>query len=185
MGLWELFLIGLGLAADAFAVSVANAMTSGGKKLSGALSCGIIFGLFQGVMPTIGYALGMSFADRIVAFDHYVALAVLSILGIKMIIDSKNDNNDIQSSKITFSLLLVQGFATSVDALTVGISFAALGESIVMPVAIIAAVTFVVCITGYLTGTQAGKYIGGKTKIVGGIVLIALGIKIFIQHTLC
>ena len=123
MSIFELFLTACGLSMDAFAVSVTNGLCVRKGRVGGALMCGIIFGLFQGIMPAIGYALGMNFAEYIERFDHWIALILLGVIGLNMICGSGDD--EIQTGgRLTFGAVLVQGFATSVDALAVGISFA-------------------------------------------------------------
>ena len=136
MSIFELFLTACGLSMDAFAVSVTNGLCVRKGRVRGALMCSIIFGLFQGIMPAIGYALGMNFAEYIERFDHWIALILLGFIGLNMICGSGED--EIQTGgKLTFGAVLVQGFATSVDALAVGISFAALGVGIVRSAAFI------------------------------------------------
>ena len=116
MSIFELFLTACGLSMDAFAVSVTNGLCVRKGRVRGALMCGIIFGLFQGIMPAIGYALGMNFAEYIERFDHWIALILLGFIGLNMICGSGED--EIQTGgKLTFGAVLVQGFATSVDAL--------------------------------------------------------------------
>lgn len=126
MSIFELFLTACGLSMDAFAVSVTNGLCVRKGRVRGALMCGIIFGLFQGIMPAIGYALGMNFAEYIERFDHWIALILLGFIGLNMIYGSGVDEI-LTGGRLTFGAVLVQGFATSVDALAVGISFAALG----------------------------------------------------------
>ena len=180
MGLIEMIIIGIGLSMDAFAVAVTNGFSANKKRLFYALSCGVVFGFFQGAMPCIGYALGMQFADLVKSIDHYIALILLGFIGIKMLCDSKDDNNGIFG--LSFPILLVQGFATSVDALAIGVSFAALTVDIVSAAIVICLVTCIFSAWGFLLGIHFGNKLGCKAQVIGGIILIVLGIKIFVQH---
>ncbi len=187
MGLAEIILIALGLSADAFAVSIANSMCIKNMKFWQGFSIAFVFGIFQGVMPVIGYALGNTFAGAIEKYDHVIALVLLGIIGVKMIHDGLNitdNDHDINIKDLTFGLLLVQGVATSIDAMAIGVSFSALKVSIVSSAAIIALVTFVVCIIGIRLGKRIAKFLGNKVEIIGGVILILIGLKIFVQHAL-
>lgn len=184
MGFIEMIIIGIGLSMDAFAVSITNGLSANRKKIFYALSCGVMFGLFQGAMPCIGYALGMQFADFIKSIDHYIALVLLSFIGIKMIYEAQNNDEEGQSYVLSFSALFVQGFATSVDALAVGVSFAALMTNITAASAVICLVTFVMSSAGFFVGSRFGNKLGNKAEVIGGIILIILGLKIFLEHTL-
>lgn len=182
MNIAEFVLIGIGLAMDAFAVSVTNGMCTKGKRLLGALSCGLVFGLFQGAMPSIGYALGMTFSGIIEKADHWIALALLGFIGVNMIIDSRKGDSEEKFYNISAGLLFIQGLATSVDALAVGVSFAALGANIVAAAGIIAAITFAISFAGFFIGSKAGDFLCGKAELAGGLILTAIGLKIFAEH---
>ena len=187
MGLTELLLIAVGLSMDAFAVSVTNGLCYKNVKFCWTLSMGLCFGLFQGAMPTIGYFLGSTFADYISTFDHYIALILLCFIGGKMLIDGvKRKDDDIKATgaSIGLGILLVQGVATSIDALAVGVSFAMLPNvNIVTAAGFIALVTFVLSIAAVFVGKKFGNLLNNKAQIIGGLILIAIGIKIFIEHT--
>lgn len=184
MSIAEIFIIAVSLAMDAFAVSVTNGMCCKKKRALCALICGITFGFFQGAMPSVGYGLGMRFSSFIQKADHWIALILLGAIGINMIRESGCRKESRKDFTLSFSLLLLQGFATSVDALAAGISFAVLGESIVFIAAVIAAVTAVISIAGFMAGSKAGALLSGKAQIAGGALLIGIGVKIFIQHTI-
>ena len=172
MSIFELFLTACGLSMDAFAVSVTNGLCVRKGRVRGALMCGIIFGLFQGIMPAIGYALGMNFAEYIERFDHWIALILLGFIGLNMICGSGDD------------AVLVQGFATSVDALAVGISFAALGVGIVRSAVFICVVTATLSFCGFMLGNKFSGKLKSKARIVGGVILICIGLKIFAEQTI-
>ncbi len=181
----QLFLIAFGLSMDAFAVSVTNGLCcrSLTKPQTGAMA--LCFGIFQGIMPVIGYYLGMAFASYIMVLDHYIALLLLSYIGGRMILDALRCKTSAESYAFSFRLVLLQGFATSVDALAVGISFAALaGVSIAAAAMVIASVTFLCAIAGIVLGVRFGSHMGGYAQIVGGLILIGIGVKIFCEHML-
>lgn len=184
MGLSELLLLAIGLSMDAFAVSVTNGLCLKKGGLKTAVSCGACFGIFQGVMPTIGFALGRTFTKYITSIDHYIALVLLSFIGGKMIIDAlkKDDDKDENQFTLSLGLLLVQGIATSIDALAVGVSFAALSADIVSAAAFICGVTFVFSFAGVFIGKRFGTILNSKAQLFGGLILIGIGIKIFIEH---
>ena len=196
MGLLELLLIAVGLSMDAFAVSVTNGLCYKNVKLKWTLAMGLCFGLFQGAMPTIGYFLGSTFADYISALDHYIALILLCFIGGKMLYDVvKSKEEDIQTTgasediqttgaSIGLGILLVQGVATSIDALAVGVSFAMLPDvDIVTAAGFIALVTFMLSVAAVFVGKKFGSLLNNKAQIIGGLILIAIGLKIFIEHT--
>ncbi len=186
MALFEVFLIGLGLAADAFAVSVTNGMCRSGKTACIALACGVCFGAFQGLMPALGYALGSTFASYIERFDHIVALVLLCYIGGKMVIDSfKKESGGASSGPLKLTELALQGVATSIDALAVGVSFAALMplSDMAVSAAVIAGTTFIISAAGAFVGKKFGDFLNSKAQLIGGLILIAIGVKIFVEHT--
>lgn len=187
MGIAELLLIAVGLSMDAFAVSVTNGLCLKNVNIKWTLGMGLCFGLFQGAMPTIGYFLGSTFSDYISALDHYIALVLLGFIGGKMLIDAiKNKDEHLEKSDASISLgmLMVQGVATSIDALAVGVSFAMLPNiSIVMAAGFIALITFFLSVAAVFVGKKFGSLLNNKAQIIGGIILIAIGVKIFVEHT--
>lgn len=187
MGIAELLLIAVGLSMDAFAVSVTNGLCLKNVNIKWTLGMGLCFGLFQGAMPTIGYFLGSTFSDYISALDHYIALILLGFIGGKMLIDAiKNKDEHLEKSDASISLgmLMVQGVATSIDALAVGVSFAMLPNiSIVMAAGFIALITFFLSVAAVFVGKKFGSLLNNKAQIIGGIILIAIGVKIFVEHT--
>jgi putative Mn2+ efflux pump MntP len=146
----------------------------------------LFFGLFQGVMPILGYFLGSLIADFIASIDHYIALILLAIIGAKMIYDGTKKKEEALKT-LSLGNIIVQAIATSIDAFVVGVSFAAVGLSI--PSALIASswiaiITFILSFVGVFIGKKIGTIIGGKAEIIGGLILIGIGIKIFVQHML-
>lgn len=185
MGTIELLLLSAGLAMDAFAVSVTNGMVKKNVNKLWAIGIALTFGLFQGVMPAIGYALGMKFTNYITKFDHYIALILLGFIGGKMIIDAfKHDDEKVEkNATLTLGELMVQGVATSIDALAVGVSFAAMNVNIVTACAYIFIITFVLSFIAVFIGKKFGTLLNNKAEIIGGIILVGIGVKIFIEHT--
>lgn len=172
---------------DAFAVSVTNGMARKNVNAGWAFAIAACFGIFQGLMPAIGYTLGSTFTKYVAAFDHVIALVLLGFIGGKMLLDGiKNKDEDSGSGCVlTVGALVLQGIATSIDALAVGVSFAAVMSGfaeMLRAVLLIAATTFVISLAGVYIGKKSGDFLNNKAQIVGGIILIAIGVKIFVEH---
>ncbi len=180
----EILLIGVGLSMDAFAVSITNGLSCTNLKRSQMLWIAVCFGGFQGLMPTLGFFLGKAFESYISALDHWIALVLLGYIGGKMIFDALTDKAEEKSYQLTARLLLMQGVATSIDALAVGVSFAALPDVQILPAAsMITATTFVFSLVGVLFGKKVGQKLGNHAQLIGGLILVGIGIKIFVEHT--
>lgn len=178
----EIILIAVGLAMDAFAVSISAGTSGTVKELRSSVRLSFHLGLFQFLMPVIGWFLGSSVQAYVESIDHWVALLLLSYIGIKMIIESMK-NGDVQRSDPTKgSNLVILSVATSIDALAVGFSLALLGVDIWYPGVIIGIITAVLSFTGIKLGARLGKTFGKRMEFVGGIILIAIGLKILIDH---
>lgn len=186
MSVLSIFLIALGLAMDAFAVSLtAGFKVEEEKKGRIAIKLGVFFGLAQGIMPVIGWFFGTNFQRFIEGIDHWIALILLTIIGGKMIIEAFKDEEDDEDNKHFFSNknLLMLAIATSIDALAVGISFGCLSVNIVLAACIVALVTGILCTIAVYIGKVCGKLLEGKAELFGGVVLVFIGIKIFAEHT--
>ena len=174
--------LGLGLSMDACAVSMANGLNGDKLKTKNLLFISFMFGLFQGLMPFIGYIVGAQFVAYISFIVPWLALAILGFLGTKMIIDSvKNKNEEVTAQNLTFKVIFIQTIATSIDALSVGltiISYTLLQA--VVACLIIAVITFIICTIAHVIGKKFGYILGDKATIVGGIILIIIGLEIFI-----
>lgn len=169
---------------DAFAVSVSNGICSTKKGIKCALPSAFAFGAAQGIMPVLGWFAGQAFASVIQRLDHWIALIILSAIGFKMIIESKKKGDECEEgSDCSAKTILIQAFATSIDALAVGVSLAAMNVSIIYSASTIAAITFVLCLIGACLGNRIGGLLKDKAEIFGGVVLILVGVKIFIEHT--
>ena len=183
MGIFSILLTGFALSMDAFAVSVTKGMTLKKINLSIATKIAFLFGLFQAVMPLIGWLFGMNFELYIRSIDYWIAVFLLSFLGIKMIIEAiKNDDND-NSTYLDNKELIILSIATSIDALAVGVTFAFLNIDIIPICVSIGVITFLVCFIGVLIGKKIGFVFKNYAQIIGGIILILIGLNILNEHT--
>lgn len=191
MGIVELFLIAVGLSMDAFAVSIGNGLSMKKSSPKAALAIALSFGLFQAGMPLAGYFLGSAFEDIIKEFDHFIALIFLGFIGGKMIFDGikelrakkRGEEEEEKPFKLSFGTLMIQAVATSIDALIVGVSFAALPDvNIWAAVSLIGTTTFTISLVGVFFGKKFGQLLGSKAEVLGGIILVGIGLKVFIEH---
>lgn len=188
MTVWEILLIGLGVSADAFAVSMCKGVEM--KKIiwKYALLIALFFGGFQMIMPLIGWGAGSLFQKYITEFDHWIAFGLLLLLGGKMIYDGifdkdeKKEGEEDKPLKLGLGTLLVMAIATSIDALAVGVTFAFLSVNIWLAVGIIGATTFTFSLIGVGIGVKVGDKFRNKAEILGGVILILLGVKILLEH---
>ena len=185
MGLLELFLIGVGLSMDAFAVAVCKGLAMEKCTLKKAGLVGLYFGGFQALMPAIGYLLGVQFQDLITSIDHWIAFVLLSIIGgnmIKEAMESGCDCCEEHDASLDFKTMIGLAVATSIDALAVGITFAFLHVEIVPAVSLIGVTTFAISFAGVKIGNVFGAKYKKKAELTGGAILILLGVKILIEH---
>lgn len=188
MTVWEILLIGLGVSADAFAVSMCKGVEM--KKIiwKYALLIALFFGGFQMIMPLIGWGAGSLFQKYITEFDHWIAFGLLLLLGGKMLYDGifdkdeKKEGEEDKPLKLGLATLLVMAIATSIDALAVGVTFAFLSVNIWLAVGIIGATTFTFSLVGVGIGVKVGDKFKNKAEILGGVILILLGVKILLEH---
>lgn len=178
--------VGVALSMDAFAVSISKGMSVGKNKFANALKIGIFFGLFQALMPLIGYFAGSRFSNYIAQYSDWLAFILLSILGIKMLYDCISDPNLQCSTGIEIigtRTLLLLSIATSIDALLVGLSYAFVSSgSIVVSSSIIGITTFTISFIGVLLGKKFCSIFQKKSEILGGVILILMGVKIILSH---
>ena len=182
MTVFEIFLIGIGLSMDAFAVSICKGLSVGKVNGRHMLTAGLWFGGFQALMPLIGYLLGSTFEQYVTSIDHWIAFILLSVIGTNMIKESFGKDGERQNSSFSFMSMLMVAVATSIDALAVGITFAFLQVNIWFAVAIIGCTTFVISAAGIKIGSVFGAKYKAKAEFFGGAVLICLGIKILVEH---
>ncbi|MDX9966242.1 MAG: manganese efflux pump MntP family protein [Sulfuricurvum sp.] len=178
-----LFLLALALAMDSVAVSIAIGSKYRDLLLSRAVFAAAVFGFFQGAMPLAGYLVGATFAESVRAFDHWIAFVLLTGLGAKMLYEAYKDEFDEEVSDLSNKTLLSLGIATSIDAMAVGVTFAFMQTDILSASALIAGVTFVLCLVAVYIGKKLGSVLESKAEILGGAILIALGCKILAEHT--
>ncbi len=181
MSVWELFTTGLCLSMDAFSVAVCKGLSLKKIKLEHCLAVGLYFGIFQALMPLIGYLLASTFASKIADYSFYIAFALLSIIGINMIKEAFSKEKENTDTSLSVKSMIPLAVATSIDALAVGVSFALVDVKIIPAVSIIGITTFVV--SGI--GVRIGSFVGGKFQrtatTAGGAVLVLIGIKILLE----
>ncbi|WOX56010.1 MULTISPECIES: manganese efflux pump MntP family protein [unclassified Methanoculleus] len=183
MGFATTLLIAVGLGADAFAVSISGGATVREDRGRWALIIGALFGGFQAGMPVLGWLGGISLASLIGAYDHWIAFILLALIGGKMIREAvRGDGENVQFAAGSVITLLLLAVATSIDALVVGVTFALLDTSILMPAVTIGLVTFALSAAGVLIGSSLGRVFGRKVEVFGGVILIAIGLEILIDH---
>lgn len=182
MGIFELIIISLSLAMDAFSASICKGLKQTKINLKNSLIVGTYFGLFQSLMPTIGYFLGSFFSDKIKSIDHYLAFFLLFFIGFSMIKEVK-ENKEINCD-LNFREMIILAIATSIDALIVGITFSFLNINLWLSILIIGIITFLLTSIGYNIGTYFGIKYQKKAQLIGGLILIFMGFKILIEHLL-
>ena len=182
LSLVELFLLAVGLSMDAFAVSVCKGLSVARVKRSNILACGAYFGGFQALMPFIGYLLGARFQSMIENVDHWIAFALLAVIGVNMIREALGDDDEALDDSFGVRTMLLLAVATSIDALAVGVTFAFLRVNIVPAVCFIGAVTFVLSALGVRLGGAFGMKWKRRAEFAGGAILVLIGLKILIEH---
>lgn len=175
-------LVALGLAADAFAVSLSSGIQIKHIKINKALRIALSFSIFQTLMPLIGWWVGLSFRDWISSVDHWVAFGLLNFIGGRMIYESTQEVSDKKFNPLDIYTLLILSIATSLDALAVGVGFAVLKTSIFVAISVIGFITFFLCFFGVFVGHKFGKLFQNKIEIFGGLILIIIGSKILLEH---
>lgn len=181
MSFIEIIFIGVGLAMDAFAVSVCKGLSTKKLELKHSLICGGYFGFFQGFMPFVGYILGVQFKDKIESIDHWIAFILLLLIGINMIKESLDNDEDCDPD-FSLKAMIPLAIATSIDALAIGVTFAFLNVNIIYAIVIIGMTTFIISMLGVKIGHIFGSKYKSKAEIVGGMILIIMGTKILLEH---
>lgn len=184
MGFFELFLIGIGLSMDAFAVAICKGLGMERINKRDALLLALFFGGFQALMPLTGYLLGSRFASYIERWDHWIAFVLLAFIGGNMIRESREQEEEEAKhcGSIRYRELFTLAVATSIDALAVGVSFAFLGVHIAPAVTLIGCTTFVLTLVGVWVGNLFGSRYKSRAELTGGIILILIGVKILLEH---
>lgn len=189
MGIIEIFMIGVGLAADAFAVSVCRGLSMRKINYRHAVLIALTFGIFQALMPLIGWLLGQAFEGYISFLSPWIAFVLLGAIGGKMIWDTMHEEEDCpccseKEDRLDLKDLFVMAIATSIDALAAGVTFGVKNVSIVSAITIIGITTLVICLIGVIIGNRFGAKYNKKASLAGGIILIAMGIKILVEGVL-
>jgi putative Mn2+ efflux pump MntP len=187
--MFSILLIGLSLSLDAFAVSVSSGISDRDLKPFHIIRASLFFGAFQFIMPIAGWFLGKAFVSYIQVFDHWIASALLVFIGGKMLFAATPRKGDEKAVKKGIDLqslgnLFILAVATSIDALAVGLSFSMVNRGIFIPALVIGCITFGVCILGFYFGKKIGRVFETGSQILGGIILIGIGVKILLEHTL-
>ena len=183
MSIIEIALIGVGLAMDAFAVSICKGLAMRRMNYKKAIIIAAFFGVFQALMPALGYVLGTTFANKIAAIDHWIAFILLALIGANMIKEAlSSDDDECQDDSLRLGDLIMLSIATSIDALAVGITFAFFNVSLLLSVSMIGIITFIICVIGVKVGNVFGEKYKSKAELAGGLILIVMGAKILIGH---
>jgi putative Mn2+ efflux pump MntP len=182
MDLLTLLTLAVGLAMDAFAVSICKGLAMREKVLKKGIIVGLWFGGFQALMPTIGFFLGTQFKDQITSIDHWIAFVLLGLIGINMVKEALSNDEEQADDSIAVKEMFMLAVATSIDALAVGITFAFLNVHIVSAASMIGVCTFLVSFAGVKIGNIFGTKYKSKAELAGGIILILLGFKILFEH---
>ena len=183
MSIIEIALIGVGLAMDAFAVSICKGLAMRRMNYKKAIIIAAFFGVFQALMPALGYVLGTTFANKIAAIDHWIAFILLALIGANMIKEAlSSDDDECQDDSLRLGDLIMLSIATSIDALAVGITFAFFNVSLLPSVSMIGIITFIICVIGVKVGNVFGEKYKSKAELAGGLILIVMGAKILIDH---
>ncbi|NJK27818.1 MAG: manganese efflux pump [Coleofasciculaceae cyanobacterium SM2_3_26] len=176
-------LMALGLAADAFAVSLTSGLSIKHIKLNKALKIALFFGIFQALMPLLGWIVGLGFRSAIAGIDHWVAFGLLSFLGGRTICEALDTDCEAERfDPLDFFVLLGLSIATSLDALAAGLGLSVLNSSILLAATAIGAITFSVCFCGVFIGHFCGNCFSNRVELLGGMVLIGIGCKILLDH---
>ena len=180
----ELIIIAIGVSMDAFAVSISKGLSSPSLRPKHALSAGLWFGGFQALMPVIGYYIGLSFADFVSSVDHWIAFVLLGIIGGNMIKESFEKDSENATADFSIKAMLPLAIATSIDALAIGVSFAFLKVNIWSAILLIGVTTGLFSFAGVYIGKFFGIRYKSKAEFTGGFILIAMGLKILLEHTI-
>ena len=192
MKITEILSIALGLSMDAFAVSLTSGMMVKKLRTSYAAKLAILFGLFQMVMPIIGWLAGVGFSDKVAAIDKYIAFILLTFIGVKMLVetykDQKSEKSADKAEEQSLKVIIGLAIATSIDALAVGVTFACTGVTIFSTViaycSIIGIITFIMCFAGTYLGKKFGGKLADKAGYLGGTILVLMGLKMLVEKLL-
>lgn len=180
--MFEVMLLSIALSMDAFAVSIGLGAKRAEATLPLALKAGFYFGFFQALMPLVGYLAGVGFLEYIESVDHWVAFILLGIIGGKMIYESFGDEIGEEIAKVTNRMMMVLAIATSIDALAAGFTLTLFEMNPMLAVTMIGVTTFVFSVAGVYFGDRTGTFLESRAELLGGLILIAIGLKILVSH---
>jgi putative Mn2+ efflux pump MntP len=181
----SILVIAIGLSADCFAVAFSGCISMKSVSRKQIVIASLSFGIFQALMPVIGWLAGQTVVDLIADYDHWLAFGLLAFIGGKMIWESfRKEEKECKTDITKWSTLLTLSLATSIDALAVGLSFAFLDVNIALASGVIGITAFLLSVTGFLLGRKAGKVLGKRAELLGGLILIAIGLRILLSHIL-
>ena len=182
MELFEITVIGIGLAMDAFAVSVCKGLSMKKVDWKKTLIIALYFGIFQALMPVLGYFLGSTFSSFVEKVDHWIAFILLAIIGGNMIKESTDNEEEKRNDNVDVKTMVLLAVATSIDALAVGVTFAFFKVNLLFSISIIGIITFVLSVLGVIIGNKFGDKFQNRAELAGGIILIIIGLKILLDH---
>ena len=184
--MWEAIALGAGLAMDATAVAALRGLQNRQRDRSGrdAITLPLLFGAFQSGMTALGWALGYYGGTYVEKYDHWIAFALLAGIGLKMIIGSirRGDATDADEDKSGLGVDIMLAIATSIDAAAAGITISLVPVSPVVAICLIGAITWLFCVVGYAAGKAAGRHLGSHLELIGGVILVAIGARVLLQH---
>ena len=182
MKLFEIIVIGIGLAMDAFAVSVCKGLAMKKLDCKKAIIIAVYFGIFQTLMPVLGYFLGSTLSSFVQQVDHWIAFILLVLIGGNMIKDSTDDEEEKRNDRVDVKTMVLLAIATSIDALAVGVTFAFFEVNLLLSILIIGIITFTLSVLGVVIGNKFGDKFQNRAELAGGIILIVIGLKILLEH---
>ncbi|MFO7756010.1 MAG: manganese efflux pump MntP family protein [Bacteroidales bacterium] len=184
MEILTVLIIAVGLSFDSFAVSLGCGAVDSGISFKRAMKIAVILALFQGLFPVAGFYMGYFILDYVEPVDHWIAFGLLSFLGVRMILEGVHNGKDCEKKDLLNNTTIVtMGVSTSIDALAVGISFAFMFDQIWFEALVIGVITFIASMIAIKIGKYAGPRLGSRVEMAGGILLIAIGVKILLEHT--
>lgn len=181
MGFTEILFMSVGLGMDAFAVAICKGLSMIKMKWKNAIVIALYFGIFQALMPIIGYLLGNKLSNAFTKVDNYIASFLIASIGINMLIEAFKNEKENENDNIDFKTMIVLAIATSIDALAVGVTFAFLKVNIIKPIISIGLITFLLSLFGVKIGNIFGEKYRKYAQIAGGVILIVIAIKILID----
>jgi putative Mn2+ efflux pump MntP len=184
LDLISILVIAVGLSADCFAVAFSGSIALKSISKKQVIIASLSFGIFQALMPLLGWLAGQTVVDLIAGYDHWLAFGLLAFIGGKMVWESFRKEEECKTDITKWKTLITLSIATSIDALAVGLTFAFLEVNIALACGVIGITAFLISVLGFILGRKAGKVFGKRAELIGGLVLIAIGLRILLSHLL-